>query len=105
MKASMSTPLPCPSASAGSGESFVASSGKLLASHQRKVQRARLLAVVDQSRAPINTSSNYDPTAPATPSAGMMSSITGLSFIPELPPMVEQVLGVAHVPGGGGGWA
>jgi hypothetical protein len=97
----MSTPLLRPSASAGSGESFVASSSKLLASHQRQVQQARLLAVVDQSCVPINKSSDYDPTAPATPSAGAM--ITGLSLIPELPPMVEQVLGGAHVPGGGGG--
>jgi hypothetical protein len=98
----MSNPLPCPSASAGSGESFVASSSKLSASHQHQVQRARLLAVVDQSRAPINKSSDYDPTAPATPSARTISSITGLSLIPELPPLVEQVLGKAHVPGGGG---
>jgi hypothetical protein len=79
----MSTPLPCPFASAGSGESFVASSGKMLASHQHQVQQARLLDVVDQSREPINKSSNYDPTAQATPSAGTMSLITGLSFIPE----------------------
>ncbi len=100
----MTTPLPCPSASTGSGESFVASSGKLLASHQRQVQRARLLAVVDQSRASINKSSEYDPMTLATPSAGKMSSITGLSFIPKMPPMVEQLLGGAHAPGGGGGW-
>jgi hypothetical protein len=104
MKAAMSTPLLCPSASAGSGESFVASSGKMLASHQCQVQQARLLAVVDQSCAPINKSSNYDPMAQATPSAGTMSSITGLSFIPELPPMVEQVLGVPLPPGGGHVW-
>jgi hypothetical protein len=102
MKAAMSTPLPCPSASAGSGESFVASSGKLSASHQHQMQQARLLAVVDQFRAPINKSSNYDPTAQATPSVGTMSLITGLSFIPELPPMVEQVLGVPPPPRGGG---
>jgi hypothetical protein len=102
MKAAMSTPLTCPSAFAGSGESFVASSGKLSASHQHQVQQARLLAVVDQSRVPINKSSDYDPTAPTTPSVGTMSSVTGLSFIPELSPLDEQVLGGAHVPGGGG---
>jgi hypothetical protein len=101
MKAAMSTPLPCPSASAGSGESFVASSDKMSASHQRQVQQARLLAAVDQSCAPINKSSNYDPMAQATPSAGTMSWITGLSFIPKLPPMVKQVLGVPPPPGGG----
>ncbi len=97
----MSTLLPRPSASAGSGESFVASSSKMSASHQRQVQRARLLAVVDLSRSPINKSSNYDPTAPVTPSAGMMSLITGLSFIPKLPLMVEQVLGAPPPPWGG----
>ncbi len=102
MKAAMSTPLPRPSAYAGSGKSFVTSHGKLSASHQRQVQHARLLAVVDQSRAPINQSSDYDPTAPATPSARMMSSITEVSMIPKLPPNVEQVLGGANVPGGGG---
>jgi hypothetical protein len=102
MKAAMSTPLPRPSASAGSGESFVASRGKLSASHQRQVQRARLLAVVDQSRAPINKASDYDPTAPETPSVRTMFSLTELSMIPKFPPIVEQVLGGANVPGGGG---
>jgi hypothetical protein len=101
MKAAISTPLPCPSASAGSGESFVASSGKLLASHQCQVQQARLLDVVDQSSVPIYKSSDYDPTAPATPSARTMSWITGLSLIPKLPPLVKQVLGRAHIPRGG----
>ncbi len=101
MKAAMSIPFPFPSASAGSGESFVASCGKLLG-HQCQAQQARLLAAVDQSRAPINKSSDYDPTAPVTPSARTMSLGTGLSLIPELPPLVKQVLGGAHVPGGGG---
>ncbi len=45
---------------------------------------------------------NYDPTAPATPSARTMSSITELSMIPKLHPIVKQVLGGANVPGGGG---
>ncbi len=61
------------------------------------MQQARLLAAVDQSRAPINKSSNYDPTALATPSARTMSLITRLSLISELPPLVEQVLGGAHI--------
>ncbi len=99
----MSTPLPCPFASTGSGESFVASRSKLLASHQSEVQQARLLAVVDQSGVPINKSSDYDPTALATLSARTMSLIAGLSLIAGSSPLVEQVLGEAHVPGGGGG--
>ncbi len=67
------------------------------------MQLARLLAVVDQSCAPINKSSNYDPTALATPAARKMSSITELSVIPKSPPIVKQVLGRANVPRGGGG--
>jgi hypothetical protein len=123
----MSTPLLCPSASAGSGKSGrAASCVKLLASHQCQVQQARLLAVVDQSHAPINKSRDPDPTALVTPSSvdhvncysqrcakkllkqvkvtvavRMMSLITELSPIPKLPPLVEQVLGSAHIMGGG----
>jgi hypothetical protein len=127
MKVAMSTLFPYPSTPAGSGRSRgAASHGKLSASHQRQVQQARLLAVVDQSHAPISKSSNLDPTALATPSsvdcvsrcnhrsaekllnqakvtvaARTMSLITELSMILGLLQLVERVLGRAHVPGGG----
>jgi hypothetical protein len=122
-------PAPSTSPSAGSGKSGgAASPGKLSASHQHQVQQARLLAVVDQSRAPIYKSHDPDPTAPATPSsidranpynqcsaknllkqanvtaaARMVSPITELSPISNLLPLVERLLGGAHVAGGGGG--
>ncbi len=86
-----------------------------------------MLAVVDKSRAPINKSHVQHPTAPETPfsidcanrynqrsakkllnqavvtiAAITMSPITKLPLIPELPPVVERVLGGEHVTSGGG---
>jgi hypothetical protein len=83
-----------------------------------------LLAVVDKSHAPIDKSQVQHPTAPAMPSsigcpnrynqhsakkllnqaviavaAMAMSTITKLPPIPELPPVVKQVLGGKHVMG------
>ena len=111
---------------AGDGTSgCTARCGKLSRSHQRQLQRARLLAVIGQSRAHNDQSCVQHATAPATPSSVdwanrynqrsakklqlkavatvaemTLSPINKLSQLPKLPSFVEQVLGGEHIPGG-----